>query len=64
LPASQFELIIRSGSAATSGVQRLVMPGRLLHCMPPTQIVVLSSGVWWALLLDIHYLWRHNMMSY
>jgi len=28
-------------------------PGRLLDWMPPYQILVLSSGVWWSLLLDI-----------
>jgi len=26
--------------------------GRLLDCMPPYQILILSSGVWWSLLLD------------
>jgi len=39
-------------------------PGRLLAWMPPYQILVLSSGIWWSLLLDIHCLWRHNMTSY
>jgi len=27
-------------------------PGRLLDCIPPSQILQLSSGVWWSLLLD------------
>ena len=39
-------------------------PGRLLDWMPPYQILVFSSGVWWSLLLDIRCLWRHNMTSY
>jgi len=39
-------------------------PGRLLDWMPPSQIMVLSSGVWWSLLLDIRCLWLHNMTSY
>jgi len=39
-------------------------PGRLLDCMPPYQILVLSSGVWWSLLLNIRCLWRHNTTSY
>jgi len=39
-------------------------PGRLLDWMPPYQILVLSSGVWWSLLLDIRCLWRRNMTSY
>jgi len=30
----------------------------------PYQILVLSSGVWWSLLLDIRCLWHHNMRSY
>ena len=34
-------------------------PGRKLDCMPPYQILVLSRGVWWSLLLDIRCLWRH-----
>jgi len=38
-------------------------PGRLLDWMPPHQILVLSSGVWWSLLLDIRCynvtIWRH-----
>jgi len=33
-------------------------PGRLLDIMPPNQMFVLSSGVWWSLLLDIRWLWR------
>ena len=39
-------------------------PGRLLDWLPPYQILVLSSGVWWSLLLDIRCLWRHNMTPY
>jgi len=39
-------------------------PGRLLVCMPPYQILALSSGLWWSLLLDMHCLWRYNMTSY
>ena len=39
-------------------------PGRLLPWMPPYQILVLRSGVWWSMLLDIHCLWCHNMTSY
>jgi len=30
----------------------------------PSQILILSSGVWWSLLLDICCLWHHIMMSY
>jgi len=32
--------------------------------LPPFRILVLSSGVWWSLLLDIRCLWRHNMRSF
>jgi len=39
-------------------------PGRLLDWMPTSQILVLSSGVWWSLLLDIRYLWSNNMTPY
>jgi len=39
-------------------------PGRLLDWMPLYQILVLNSGVWWSLLLDMRCLWRHNMTSY
>jgi len=38
----------------------LVMTGRLLDCMPPNQTLVLSSGVWWSLLLNIRCLWRQH----
>ena len=49
----------------SSGVQRSGdARGGLLDCMPPYQILVLSSSVWWSLLLDICHLWRHNMTSY
>jgi len=37
--------------------------GRLLDRMPPYQILVLSSGVWWSLSLDIRCLWRHHTTS-
>jgi len=30
----------------------------------PYQILVLSSGVWWSLSLDIRCLWRHNITTY
>jgi len=39
-------------------------PGWLFDWMLPSRILVLSSGVWWSLLLDIRCLWRHNMTSY
>jgi len=39
-------------------------PGRLLDWIPPYQILVFSSGVWWSLLLDIRCLWHHNMTWY
>jgi len=39
-------------------------PGRLLNWMPPYKILVLSSGLWWSLLLYIRSLRRHNMTSY
>jgi len=39
-------------------------PGRLFDWIPPYQILVLRSGVWWSLLLDIRCLWRHNVTSY
>jgi len=32
--------------------------------MHPHQILVLSSGLWWSLLLYIRCLWHHNMASY
>ena len=41
-----------------------VMPGATAWLDAPSQILVLSSGVWWSLLLDIRCLWRHNMTSY
>ena len=34
-----------------------------LNGCPPYQILVSSSSVWWSLLLDICFLWRHNMTS-
>jgi len=39
-------------------------PERLLDWMPPYQILVLSSGVWWSLFLAMHCLWRHSMTLY
>jgi len=39
-------------------------PGRVVDCMLSHQILVLSSGVLWPLLLDIRCLWRHNMTLY
>jgi len=39
-------------------------PGRLLDCMPPYHILVLSSGVWWELLLDMRCLLHHTMTSF
>jgi len=38
--------------------------GRLLDYMPPCQVLVLSSGIWLALLLVIRCLWRHNITWY
>jgi len=38
--------------------------GRLLDWMPLYQTLVLSSGVWWSLWLEIRCWWRHNMTSY
>jgi len=32
--------------------------------MPPYQILVLSSGVWWELLLDMRCLLHHTMTSF
>jgi len=32
-------------------------PGRLLDWMPPYKVLVLSTGVWWSLLLHIRCLW-------
>ena len=42
----------------------LMLPGATSDYMPPYRILVLSSGVWWSLLLDIRCLWRHSMTSY
>ena len=42
----------------------LVMPGATAWLDAPFQILVLSSGVWWSLLLNTRYLWRHDMTSY
>ena len=42
----------------------LVMPGVISWLDAPHQILVLSSGVWWSLLLDIRWLWRHIVTSY
>ena len=39
-------------------------PGRLAGLYAPYQILVLNSGVWYPLLLDIRSLWRHNMTTY
>jgi len=39
----------------------LVMPRVISWLYAPYQILLLSSGVWWSLLLDIRCLWRHNM---
>ena len=39
-------------------------PGRLLDWMPPFQILVLNSGEWWSLVLNIHCLRRYNMTSF
>jgi len=36
-----------------SGVQRSDDARRLLDWLPPYQSLVLSSGLWWSLLLDI-----------
>jgi len=41
----------------------LVMPGATAWLYAPYQILVLSSGIQWSLLLDIRCLWRHNMTS-
>ena len=38
--------------------------GQMLDWMPPFEILVLSSAVWWSLLLNIRCLWRHNVTSY
>jgi len=38
--------------------------GRLLDCISPYQILVLSSGVWRPLLFHIRCFWRHNLTSY
>ena len=48
------------GAVACRG---LVMPGAIAWLDAPYPILVLSSGVWWSLLLDTRYLWRHRMMS-
>jgi len=32
----------------------LMWPGRQIDWMPPFQILVLKSGAWWSLLLNIH----------
>ena len=44
----------------------LVMPRPTawLYAPLPNSSTVLSSGVWWSLLLDIRSLWRHNMTLY
>jgi len=41
-----------------------VMPGATAWLDAPYQILVLSSSVWWSLLLDIRFFWRYNMTSY
>jgi len=40
----------------------LVMPGATAWLDAPCQILVLSSGVWWSLLLVIRCLWRHILI--
>jgi len=45
----------------TVACRALVMPGATAWLYAPYQILVLSSGVWWSLLLDIRCSWRHNM---
>jgi len=50
---------------AASGVpEAWWCPGWLFDCMPLYPILVLGSGVWWSLLLDIHCLWRYNVISF
>ena len=53
------------GLTLRSGVQRSGdARGDCLIVCPLLPILVLSSGIWWSLLLDICNLWGHNMTSY
>jgi len=40
------------------------MCGAIARLYAPYQILILSSSVWWSLLLNIRCLQRHNMTSY
>jgi len=48
----------------TSGVQRSGDARATAWLDAPYQILVLSTGAWWSLLLNIGCVWRHNMTSY
>jgi len=48
----------------TVSCRGLVMPWATAWLDTPYQILVLSGGVWWSLLLDIRCLWLQNMTSY
>jgi len=48
----------------TVACRGMVMPGATTWLVAPYQILVLNSGIWWRLLLDIRCLWRHNMTTY
>jgi len=51
-------------SFQTLACRGLVMPGATASLYAPLTLFVLSSGVWWSLLLDIRCLRCHNMTSY
>ena len=56
---------LRAPLGGCSGVQRSgdARDDCFIGC-PHYQILALSSGIWWLLLLDVRCLWRHNMTSY
>jgi len=55
--------VFNSGFEAVA-CRGLVVPGVTAWLDAPYQLLVLNSGVWYILLLDISCLWRHNVTSY
>jgi len=47
----QFMTVVKGSYLTQWRAEVCWYPGRLLDWMPPYQILILSSGVWWSLLL-------------
>ena len=56
--------LLQKGQILPVACRGLVIPGVTAWLYAPLQILVLNSGVWWSLLLDIRWWWRHSMTSY